>query len=318
MIVDSRRLGEIIDTMARRPSRRAFLRISAGAALASACGRKGAPPSPPAPAPTSVPTPGEQTARVVDSTIVRVASVPTAVEGGLFPALFEGFATRVEVVARPDVYDAARAGKVDLVVSHYGHHDCEQFVLDGLGEWPRTICSNQMALVGPPSDPAGVRGMTDAALAFAKIAAGKHPFVVNRLAGIHYLTEILWHAAGSPSRDGWMIDAGTEKEDAMELASKRGAYSLWGLTPFVRTRKQRTLRLEPLVLADPLLQRLMVAVVVRAPNANQEGARALQAHLLEPATQARIRTTRYPTGDADAVYWVPAGRDNRTTMLPKA
>lgn len=302
--------------MARRPSRRAFLRISAGAALASAsaCGRHSAAPAP-TPAPT--PAPGPPTARVVDSTVVRVASVPTAVEGGLLPALFDGFATRVELVARPDVYDAARAGKVDLVVSHYGHRDCEQFVLDGLGEWPRTVFSNQMALVGPPSDPARVRGMTDAARAFAQIAAGKHPFVINRIDGVHYLTEILWHAAGSPPRDGWMIDAGTEKEDAMELASKRGAYSLWGLTPFVRTRKQRPLQLEPLVLDDPLLQRLMVAVVVRAPNANQEGARALQSHLLEPATQARIRSTRYPTGDSDAVYWVPAGRDNRTAMLPK-
>src|SRR5690242_12003341 len=115
--IDSHMPGEIIATMARRPSRRAFLRISAGAALAPAGGRKTAATSPPAPAPTSA---GAPTARVVDSTVVRVASVPTAVEGGLLPALFDGFATRVELVARPDVYEAARAGKVDLVISHYG------------------------------------------------------------------------------------------------------------------------------------------------------------------------------------------------------
>jgi len=226
------------------------------------------------------------------------------------------FTTRTELVARPDVYDAARAGKVDLVISHYGHHDCEQFVLDGLGEWPRTVFSNQMALVGPPGDPAKIRGLTDAAEAFQRIATSKAPFVVNDLDGVRYLVEILWNAIGKPARDGWLLDEKHQKEDAMAVASRLGGYSLWGLTPFLRTHKQMKIELEPLVLADPLLQRLLVTVVVRSPGANIEGARALQAHLLEPATQARIRSTRYPTDEA--VYWVPAGRHNRTAILPKA
>jgi tungstate transport system substrate-binding protein len=214
------------------------------------------------------------------------------------------------------VYDAARAGKVDLVISHYGHHDCEQFVLDGLGEWPRTVFSNQMALVGPPSDPAKIRGLVDAAEAFDRIATTKSPFVLNDLDGVRYLSEILWHAIGRPARDGWWLDDKHQKEDAMVVASRLGAYSLWGLTPFLRTHRQMSLQLEPLVLADPLLQRLLVAVVVRVPGSNIDGARALQAHLLAPATQARIRTTRYPTDER--VCWVPAGRHNRTAILPKA
>lgn len=40
-----------------------------------------------------------------------------------------------------------------------------------------------------------------------------------------------------------------------------------------------------------------------------------QSYLLAPATQARIRSVRYP-GDPQ-VHSVPAGRDNRTAMLPK-
>jgi tungstate transport system substrate-binding protein len=246
--------------------------------------------------------------------VVRVASVPTAVEGDLLPGLVHGFSPRVELMARPDVYDAARAGKADLVVSHYGHHDCEQFVLDGLGEWPRTVFSNQMALIGPPSDPARIRGLLDAAVAFERIARSKSPFVVNDLDGVRYLTEILWQCIGRPARDGWMIDDKHQKEDAMVVASRLGGYSLWGLTPFLRTHRQVSLQLEPLVVADPLLQRLLVAVVVRVPGCNQDGARALQYHLLAPATQARIRATRYPTNEQ--ICWVPAGRHNRTAILP--
>ena len=288
-----------------RSSRRTFLQLSAVAAIAPACRTDRDPPGTPAPQPVRFPD------------VVRVASVPTAVEGDLLPELVRELSPRVELVARPDVYDAARAGKVDLAISHYGHHDCEQFVLvDRLGEWPRTIFSNQMALVGPPGDPAKVRGLSDAAEAFARIAAAKAPFVLNDLDGVRYLVEVLWNASGRPPRDGWLLDDKHQKEDAMMVASKLGGYSLWGLTPFLRTHKQRDLQLEPLVLADPLLQRLLVSVIVRAPGCNVDGARALQTHLLAPATQARIRATRYPTDER--VTWVPAGRHNYTAILPKA
>jgi hypothetical protein len=78
------------------------------------------------------------------------------------------------------------------------------------------------------------------------------------------------------------------------------------------------LNLEPLVVADPLLQRMLVSIVVRPtknPGVNEEGAHALQSFLLSPATQARIREVRYP--GATAVFWVPAGRHNRTGILPR-
>jgi tungstate transport system substrate-binding protein len=190
--------------------------------------------------------------------------------------------------------------------------------MDGLGEWPRTIFSNQMAFVGPPGDPAGVRGLHDAGEAFRKIAETRSKFVLNDLDGVHYLTEILWHAAGRPDRTGWFLDLRTSGEDAIVRASELGAYSLWGLTPFLRLRQSRQLHLEPLVLADPLLQRMMVSILVK-PGAGRDintgGAAALQAHLLAPAVQAQIRTIRYP--GVDAVTWVPAGRHNRTAILPR-
>jgi tungstate transport system substrate-binding protein len=278
---------------------------TAAVALAPACSKRDAAPAPVASAPM---------APAVDSTRIRVASVPTAVEGDLLPELVHEFLPRVELSGRPDVYDAARAGKVDLVISHYGHHDTERFVLDGLGEWPRTVFSNQMALVGPPSDPAKIRGLSDAAEALRRIADTKSLFVMNDLEGIRYLTEILWNAAGRPSRDGWFVDDKQQKEGAMRFASEHAAYTFWGLTPFLRTHKTEHLQLEPLVFADPLLQRLMVSVVVRVPGSNLDGARALQTHLLEPATQAKIRATRYAGNDH--IYWVPAGRNNGTAALP--
>jgi tungstate transport system substrate-binding protein len=299
-------------------SRRDLLGVSTGAvlfgalpALATGCSK----PSGSSAAPAA-------SAAAASSFVVRVASVPTAVEGNLLPTLIGDFEKqskyKVELTAHNDVYALARGGFADVVVSHYGHRDAEAFVLAGAGEWPRTLFSNQMALVGPPSDPAKVRDLQDAGEAFRRIAATKSPFVLNHIEGVQYLTEVLWNAAGRPDRTGWFLDEGRRKEDAIRFAAEKGAYSLWGLTPFLRANHESPFKLEPLVVADPLLQRLLVSIIVKPSQVaavNAEGATALQMFLLSPATQARIRDVRYP--GAEHVQWVPAGRHNRTAMLPK-
>ena len=80
-------------------------------------------------------------------------------------------------------------------------------------------------------------------------------------------------------------------------------------------RQQRTeqspLDLEPLVIADPLLQRIMVSIVVNptaVKTVNAAGAKAFESFLLTPAVQARIAAFRYPDF-AEQVWW-PAGRHN--------
>lgn len=292
-------------------TRRDALIGAAAVASLAACSRDKA--SDPAPATVTVPD---------EPNVVRVASVSTAVEGGVLPALVQQFeaATKmhVRVTSHTGVYDLAREGKVDLVISHYGHKDAERFVLDGLGEFPRLVFSNQMALFGPPADPAGVRGLEDLAEAFRRIAAAKTAYLLNRQDGVAYLTDILWNAIGKPDRTGWLLDGDLMKDAAVVKASETGAYVLWGLTPFLRLGQARALVLEPLVLADPLLQRVMCSVVVKpggVRNANVDGAHAFQSFLLEPATQAQIRSIHYP--GKHVVSWTPAGRHNRTAILPK-
>lgn len=257
-----------------------------------------------------------------DPRLVRVLSVPTSVEGNVLPELIKDFEHRtpyrVQLTASPQLYDLAREGKADLLVSHYGHRDAEAFVLAGLGEWPRTIFSNQMALVGPPSDPARVRGLDDAGEALRRIAETRSKFVLNDIDGVRYLASVLWNAAGCPDRAGWWIEPNASREAAIMQASELGGYSLWGLTPFLRLDGNAPVKLEPLVLADPLLHRMMVSIIVKPGGlraTNPAGATALQGYLLEPRTQARIRTIRYP--GRNVVTWVPAGRHNRTAMLPQ-
>jgi tungstate transport system substrate-binding protein len=58
---------------------------------------------------------------------------------------------------------------------------------------------NDFVLVGPPSDPAGIKGMTDSAAAMKKIAEAKAPFVSRGDdSGTHAKERDLWKATGLP------------------------------------------------------------------------------------------------------------------------
>jgi tungstate transport system substrate-binding protein len=210
-----------------------------------------------------------------------------------------------------DVYDVARQGLADLVISHYGLPGTERFVLDGLGLWPRTVFASQSAVLGPPADPAGIRGLSDAGEAFRRIAEKRSLFIVNNNETEKYLVEILWEAAGRPERGDWYVDEGLQGQQAVEAAAKRGGYTLWGLVPFVKLREQSGLELDALVSEDPLLLRLMASVVVnpdRIEGVNVEGAKAFERYLTEPATQARIRAFRRASFPSQ--MWWPAGPNN--------
>ena len=219
---------------------------------------------------------------------------------------------RAEIVyTGNDPFAIAREGKADLVIAHYGHEGVEPFITEKYGLWPHVVFANQIALLGPPGDPAHVRGLTDATEAFRRIAASRTRFLVNSSEGNKYIEEILWARAGAPAKGDWYLDRHVQGPEAAREAAKDGAYTLWGVPPFLRLKRQTPLALEPLVVADPIFQRIMVAIVVDAKKVNavnSAGAEAFQAFLLAPATQAKIAAFRYP--ELNQQVWWPAGRHN--------
>ena len=248
--------------------------------------------------------------------LIRLEVVRVAEQSGLLDDLLPDFEEnsgyRVQVYSSTtDVYERARRGEADLVISHYGYDEVERFVQEGFGSWPRMLFANQSAILGPPSDPAQIRGLSDAVEAFRRIAEARAPFITNDLATLSYLVDILWEGAGRPDREGWFFDLGLSEQDAVVAASQNSAYTLWGADPFVRFVATHPIEEEMLCIGDPILQRAMVSVVVnpdRVKGVNLQGARALEQYLLAPATQARIRAFRY--SGYDAAFWWPAGVQN--------
>jgi tungstate transport system substrate-binding protein len=248
--------------------------------------------------------------------LVRLEVVRIAVQSGLLAELLPDFEEqsgyRVQVhSSTTDVFQRARLGEADLVISHFGFDEVERFVQEGFGFWPRMLFANQAAILGPPSDPAQIRGVSDAVEAFRRIAEARAPFIANDLSVLTNIVDILWEGAGRPDLDGWFFDLGLTDQDAVLAAAQNGAYTLWGVDPFVRFVVTHPIEEEMLCNGDPLLQRLMASVVVnpdRVKGVNVDGARALEHYLLAPATQARIRAFRY--SGYDAAFWWPASVQN--------
>jgi len=252
--------------------------------------------------------------------VVRVAVVNTPLQSGLLGSLLPGFekthAYRVQVRAGNDVFDAAERGEADLIIAHLGKSGVEEFVSRGLGAWPRTVFSNQMVLVGPAADPAGIRGMTDPFAALRRIAERRAPFLCPSDASARYLCELLLAGAGSPERSGWYVESGESKGLAMRQAEARGAYTVWGSFPFERFRRAHESTLQAMVWNTPIFHRVMATIVVnpdKFPGANFAGARALEAWLLSPAVQAAVAAYREP--GLDRQTWWPAARNNNPSRL---
>ncbi len=250
-----------------------------------------------------------------DLKTVRLAVVNTPHFSGLMESLLKDFEAtsglKVTVYSGNDVYEHARAGGADIVISHYGKAEVESFVLEGFGLWPRTVFSNQLAIIGPDTDPAKIKGLSSAVEAVRRIAQTQSPFAVNELHGVTYLTDILWEAAGQKDKGPWYLQDGVAKGKAMKFADAKQAYTVWGAMPFLRWKSKHSSNLVLLVTADSMLQRVMATVRVnpaKFPDVNATGAEALEKYLLTPRAQAKVAAFRM--SGSDEQLWWPAGRNN--------
>src|SRR6476659_839307 len=123
---------------------------------------------------------GYSTASAVDRSII-VASTTSTQDSGLFGYLLPIFKAKtnveVKVVAQGtgQPLDPARRGDGDVVFVHATPQE-EKFLADGFGVKRYDVMYNDFVLIGPKSDPAGVKG-NDIATALKTIQAKGVPFV---------------------------------------------------------------------------------------------------------------------------------------------
>ena len=127
-----------------------------------------------------------------------------------------------------EVLDGPRRGEVDVVLMHARPQE-EKFVAEGFGVKRYDVMYNDYVLIGPKSDPAGVKGK-DIATALKAIEAKGAPFVTRGdRSGTHAAELALWIVAGidiASAKGPWYREAKQGMDAALETARASNAYVL--------------------------------------------------------------------------------------------
>ena len=99
--------------------------------------------------------------------------------------------------------DMARKGSIDLVLVHAPALE-EKFVAEGFGTRRIPLMYNDFVIMGPASDPAGIKGMKQAVDALRRIAQKQAPFVSRGdQSGTNVAEMDLWQKAGIKPAGAW-------------------------------------------------------------------------------------------------------------------
>jgi len=133
--------------------------------------------------------------------------------------------------------EVARRGDCDILAVHSPTQEIT-FMEDGYGLNRRCFAYNYFVIVGPPDDPAGVKGMTPEKAFTTILTKGKAntPGIsfVSRgdNSGTHSAEQNVWKSAGfnytkDVQKSGtWYIEAGRGMGETLQMASEKGAYTL--------------------------------------------------------------------------------------------
>jgi tungstate transport system substrate-binding protein len=99
--------------------------------------------------------------------------------------------------------DIASKGKIDLVMVHAKSLE-EKFIADGFGTQRIPLMYNDFVIVGPSSDPAGIKGLKNATQALKKIMDSNSLFISRGdKSGTHVAEMELWGKAGLKPEGLW-------------------------------------------------------------------------------------------------------------------
>jgi tungstate transport system substrate-binding protein len=123
----------------------------------------------------------------------------------------------------------AENGDADVLFVHHTPSE-QQFVAEGHGVARYDVMYNDFVIIGPQSDPAGIKGMDDASAALKKIAEKQVPFASRGDdSGTHKKELSLWQDAGvdvDEASGSWYRETGSGMGATLNTASGMDAYVL--------------------------------------------------------------------------------------------
>ena len=140
--------------------------------------------------------------------------------------------------------DIAKQGTVDLVMVHAKSLE-EKFVQEGLGTERIDLIFNDFVIVGPPGDPAGIKGIKQATEALRVISQKGVTFISRGdKSGTHVAEMELWQAAGIKPSGPWYViyeKGSTGNGPTFRYANVKNAYTVIDRATFLTIKDEVTL-----------------------------------------------------------------------------
>ncbi len=187
-----------------------------------------------------------------------------------------------------------RRGDVDVLTIHDKARE-EEFVADGYGVERVVFAYNYFLIVGPPDDPAGIKGLSPEEAFTRLMETGTGRFVSRGDgSGTHTKEKAIWKQAGYDYEavrvaGAWFIESGRGMGPTLLLASEKQAYTLSDMGTFLAYRGK--LDLVPIVDKGAILLNIYSVIAInpeKHPKTNIDMANNLIDFLTSPEIQELI------------------------------
>ncbi len=223
---------------------------------------------------------------------ILLSSTIGPIDAGIVGALEDGFEKETGIRVRHvgagtgAALDIAKKGSVDLVMVHAKSLE-EKFVAEGFGTERIALMYNDFVIVGPPGDPAGIKGMKLATDALKRISE-KGALFISRgdRSGTHVAEMELWQKAGITPAGSWYVvyEKGSQgNAPTLRYTDEKGAYTVMDRATFLTLQKE--IKLVILVENDEALLNYLSLIPVnpkKFPTVNYEDAMTFVKWLTSP------------------------------------
>lgn len=245
---------------------------------------------------------------------ITLASTTSTEQSGLFGHILPlflaatGIEVRVVAVGTGQALAIGTRGDADALLVHDRAGE-EAFIAAGEGVDRRDVMVNDFFLVGPRSDPAGIKGLSDAGAAMRAIAAARAPFASRGDdSGTHRMELRLWRAAGIDVKAAglWYRELGSGMGATLNTAAGLDAYTLSDRATWANFHNRQSLDI--LAQGDPVLFNRYGSILVNPakwPHIKAADARLWHEWLTAQAGQDAITSFRI---DGEQVFFAPSAQ----------
>jgi tungstate transport system substrate-binding protein len=231
-----------------------------------------------------------------EKTIILATTTSTQ-DSGLLDILipvFEketGFFVKTIAVGSGQAMAMGQKGEADVLLVHSPDAE-KKFLAEGYGINRRIIMHNDFIVLGPPEDPAKIKGTKSTTESFKKIASAKALFLSRGdNSGTHAKEKSVWKASGiNPEGEKWYQQTGLGMGQTLNVASEKKGYTLADRGTYLALKKN--LGLDILAEGDAILLNIYHVIEVNPskwPKVNIAGAKAFADFMVSKETQEIIR-----------------------------